>query len=208
MLGLLTPERLLDYVENLRVLPRNAEVIAQNHQFIGVNKASTSRRRRSGERQTGCVPSTPRARKSRMAFYAQDLPAFTGNNFNSFVVVTDRDDLDGQIFTATSCIHDVVAPTTMCSRERQLRGDAGHQQARVVSLPPEVPYPAEGWTTWCWVRPRRHHRHRRRGPPHAVRRPGLRTCAGLPNANFLPVHRHVAVGADGKTKSPVRRLRV
>lgn len=98
--GLLMPERLLDYVENFCVFYRETQkVIAQNHQFIGVNNAFKQfvcRRERGGK--LGVFWHTQGSGKSfSMVFYTRKIFRKLTGNF-SFLVVTDRDDLDGQIY--------------------------------------------------------------------------------------------------------------
>ena len=100
VLGLLIPERLLDYVENFCVFYRETQkVIAQNHQFIGVNNAFTQFvRRRELKGKLGVFWHTQGSGKSfSMVFYTRKIFRKLTGNF-SFVVVTDRDDLNGQIY--------------------------------------------------------------------------------------------------------------
>ncbi|MCG6534296.1 MAG: HsdR family type I site-specific deoxyribonuclease [Syntrophales bacterium LBB04] len=98
--GLFSPERLLDYTENFILYYQNStKFIAQNHQFIGVNKAIASfaaREQRGGK--LGVFWHTQGAGKSfSMIFYVRKIfRKYTGNF--SFVVITDREDLDGQIY--------------------------------------------------------------------------------------------------------------
>lgn len=100
VLGLLMPERLLDYVENFCVFYRETQkVIAQNHQFIGVNNAFAKfvHRRELGGK-LGVFWHTQGSGKSfSMVFYTRKIFRKLTGNF-SFLVVTDRDDLDGQIY--------------------------------------------------------------------------------------------------------------
>ena len=100
VLGLLMPERLLDYVENFCVFYRETQkVIAQNHQFIGVNNAFAQfiRRHELGGK-LGVFWHTQGSGKSfSMVFYTRKIFRKLTGNF-SFLVVTDRDDLDGQIY--------------------------------------------------------------------------------------------------------------
>jgi type I restriction enzyme R subunit len=98
--GLCSSDRLLDYLENFILYYQNAtKIIAQNHQFIGVNKAIASfeaRDERAGK--LGVFWHTQGAGKSfSMIFFVRKIfRKYTGNF--SFVVITDRDDLDGQIY--------------------------------------------------------------------------------------------------------------
>ena len=98
--GLLSKDRLLDYVENFIVFYKeNAKIIAQNHQFIGVNKAIRSFSERDARKgKLGVFWHTQGSGKSfSMIFLSRKiLRKFIGNF--TFLVITDRDDLDGQIY--------------------------------------------------------------------------------------------------------------
>jgi type I restriction enzyme R subunit len=98
--GLCAQEQLLDYLENFILYHSDAtKIIAQNHQFIGVNKAIASfetREERAGK--LGVFWHTQGAGKSfSMIFFVRKIRRKYTGNF-SFVVITDRDDLDGQIY--------------------------------------------------------------------------------------------------------------
>jgi len=97
--GLLSPARLLDYVENFILFYADTQkVIAQNHQFIGVNRALVRFRENRGDGKLGVFWHTQGSGKSySMIFYTRKIQRKIGGNY-SFVVVTDRDDLDGQIY--------------------------------------------------------------------------------------------------------------
>lgn len=109
--GLLTPERLLDYMENFCVFYRETQkIIAQNHQFLGVNNAFAQfQRRHELKGKLGVFWHTQGSGKSfSMVFYTRKIFRKLTGNF-TFVVVTDRDDLDGQIYR--NFLHTgVVAP--------------------------------------------------------------------------------------------------
>jgi type I restriction enzyme R subunit len=98
--GLCAPDLLLDYLENFILYYQSTtKIIAQNHQFIGVNKAIRSfeeREHKAGK--LGVFWHTQGAGKSfSMIFYVRKIfRKYTGNF--SFVVITDREDLDGQIY--------------------------------------------------------------------------------------------------------------
>lgn len=98
--GLCRHNRFLDYVENFVLYYQNStKIIAQNHQFVGVNKAIASFATREGRGgKLGVFWHTQGAGKSfSMIFYVRKIfRKYTGNF--SFVVITDRDDLDGQIY--------------------------------------------------------------------------------------------------------------
>ncbi len=98
--GLLPRRRLLDYVENFILYYRDSQkIIAQNHQFIGVNRAYDAfLRREELAGKLGVFWHTQGSGKSfSMIFYARKIFRKQTGNF-TFVVVTDRDDLDGQIY--------------------------------------------------------------------------------------------------------------
>lgn len=98
--GLCAPERLLDYFENFILYHREThKIIAQNHQFIGVNNAyGRFVERGSYGGKLGVFWHTQGSGKSfSMIFYARKIFRKLTGNF-TFVVVTDRDDLDGQIY--------------------------------------------------------------------------------------------------------------
>ncbi|MFH2065929.1 MAG: HsdR family type I site-specific deoxyribonuclease [Pseudomonadota bacterium] len=98
--GLCPKDRLLDYVENF-ILFYNDEkkIIAQNQQFIGTNRVIAAfEKRKQNQGKLGVFWHTQGAGKSfSMIFLVRKVfRKFTGNF--TFVVITDRDDLDGQIY--------------------------------------------------------------------------------------------------------------
>ena len=98
--GLLNPTRLLDYVENFILFQHDKyKIIAQNHQFLGVNHAFDNfLNREQLDGRLGVFWHTQGSGKSfSMIFYVKKIFRKVQGNF-SFVVVTDRDDLDGQIY--------------------------------------------------------------------------------------------------------------
>lgn len=98
--GLFPRARLLDYVENFILYYKERDkIIAQNHQFIGVNRAYEQFLRRDAlGGRLGVFWHTQGSGKSfSMIFYARKIFRKQKGNF-TFVVVTDREDLDGQIY--------------------------------------------------------------------------------------------------------------
>lgn len=98
--GLCAPAKLLDYLENFILFSKQEfKVIAQNHQFIGVNRAIASvQQRQSKAGKLGVFWHTQGSGKSfSMIFYVRKIQRKLTGNF-CFVVVTDREDLDGQIY--------------------------------------------------------------------------------------------------------------
>ncbi|MBN1308895.1 MAG: type I restriction endonuclease subunit R [Chitinispirillaceae bacterium] len=98
--GVFPKARLLDYLENfILYYKETTKIIAQNHQFLGVNKAIESfRQRKAKNGKLGVFWHTQGSGKSfSMIFLARKIfHSFAGNY--TFVIVTDRDDLDGQIY--------------------------------------------------------------------------------------------------------------
>lgn len=101
--GTCDPARLLDLVENFTLFSEHGagliKVLAQNHQVLGVNNAiaATLQAREQGHGRGGVFWQTQGSGKSlAMVFYAQKILRRVPGNW-SFVVVTDRTELDDQI---------------------------------------------------------------------------------------------------------------
>lgn len=104
--GLLTPAKLLDYIENFTVFEAGRggliKKTAKNHQFLGVNRAivrlAELRESKETERKRlGVFWHTQGAGKSlSMVFFTQKVLRKLKGNW-SFVIVTDREELDDQI---------------------------------------------------------------------------------------------------------------
>ncbi len=98
--GICTTKRLLDYYENFIVYHGEAtKIVAQNHQYIGVNKAVASfADRKNKQGKLGVFWHTQGSGKSfSMIFLCRKIFRKFQGDF-SFVIITDRDDLDGQIY--------------------------------------------------------------------------------------------------------------
>ncbi len=101
--GTCAPQRLLDLVENFTLFSEHkaglVKIIAQNHQFLGVNNAIASmlEARQLGHGRGGVFWQTQGSGKSfSMVFFAQKVLRKLAGNW-TFVVVTDRVELDEQI---------------------------------------------------------------------------------------------------------------
>ncbi len=97
--------RFLDLVENFTLFSERkaglVKIIGQNHQFLGVNNAiaSTLAARVAGNGRGGVFWQTQGSGKSfSMVFFAQKILRKVPGNW-TFVIVTDRVELDGQIAT-------------------------------------------------------------------------------------------------------------
>lgn len=98
--GLCTQPKLLDYIENFVLFNNTAfKVTAKNHQFIGVNKAVEAfQDRKEREGKLGVFWHTQGSGKSfSMVFLTRKIFRKFEGNF-TFLVITDRDDLDTQIY--------------------------------------------------------------------------------------------------------------
>lgn len=113
--GLCDPARLLDLVENYTLFSEHksglTKIVGQNHQFIGVNNAIKAmlKAREEGHGRGGVFWQTQGSGKSfSMVFFAQKILRKIPGNW-TFVVVTDRVELDEQIaktFAACGAVSD------------------------------------------------------------------------------------------------------
>lgn len=101
--GIFSKHNLIDLVENFIIFDDSAgetrKILARNHQFLGVNRAVEAvRNRESRQGKLGVFWHTQGSGKSySMVFFARKIHRKVGGNF-TFVVLTDRDDLDTQIY--------------------------------------------------------------------------------------------------------------
>src|SRR5450755_3143343 len=112
--GSCQPERLLDILENFTLFDKGKglnKLIARNHQYLGVNNAIASLRTWEQERsrltsvktgdehgKLGVFWHTQGSGKSySMVFFVRKVQRIISNSY-TFVVVTDREDLDDQIY--------------------------------------------------------------------------------------------------------------
>ena len=203
VLGLLAPARLLDYVENFVVFHRETnKVVAQNHQFIGVNNAfEVFTRRQAVSGKLGVFWHTQGSGKSfSMVFYTRKVFRKLSGNF-TFVVVTDRDDLDGQIYrnflhTGVVAPKDEVRPRDSA----QLRDMLGKNKRVVFTLIQKFrydkgkDYPLLSDRDDIIVIVDEAHRTQYAGLAENMR-------AGLPNANYLAFTGTPLLGKDRKTNA-------
>lgn len=135
--GLCPKDKLLDYLENFVLYHKETQkIIAQNHQFIGVNRGFDKfLRREEFDGKLGVFWHTQGSGKSfSMIFYARKIFRKCAGNY-SFVVVTDREDLDGQIYrnflnTGTVRKADAAQP----KNSEQLRKFLGENKRLVFTL--------------------------------------------------------------------------
>lgn len=97
--GLCSKEHLIDYTENFVLYHKNrVKIIAKNHQFLGVNAALNSFKNRDGSGKLGTFWHTQGSGKSySMIFFTKKIKRKIKGDW-SFLILTDRNDLDDQIF--------------------------------------------------------------------------------------------------------------
>lgn len=122
--GVCDRRNFLDLVENFILFDESAgkvaKIIARNHQFLGVNRAIASvhdRKERLGK--LGVFWHTQGSGKSySMVMFTRKVHRKLGGNF-TFLVLTDREDLDTQIYkTFASC--------AVVSEQEECRAASGH----------------------------------------------------------------------------------
>jgi type I restriction enzyme, R subunit len=128
--GTCDPVRLLDLIENFTLFSEHksglVKIIGQNHQFLGVNNAITAslRAREAGHGRGGVFWQTQGSGKSfSMVFYAQKILRKLPGNW-TFVIVTDRVELDDQIaktFKATGAVSQAEGDQCHASSGAHLR---------------------------------------------------------------------------------------
>lgn len=123
--GTCAPARLLDIAENFTLFSEHksglVKAMAQNHQYLGVNNAiaATLEARKAGHGRGGVFWQTQGSGKSfSMVFFAQKILRKVPGNW-SFVVVTDRVELDEQIAKTFKA----------CGAVTEAEGDACHAQS-------------------------------------------------------------------------------
>ena len=129
--GLLKPEDLLDYIRYFVLFERDSvgktiKKIAAYHQYYGVNEAVESTifaTSEQGDKRIGVMWHTQGSGKLiSMLFYAGKLLAQPELKNPTIVVVTDRNDLDGQLFQTFSSGKDLIKQTPQQVEDRdQLR---------------------------------------------------------------------------------------
>lgn len=129
--GLLQPKDLLDYIRYFVLFERDSvgktiKKIAAYHQYYGVNEAVESTifaTSEQGDKRIGVMWHTQGSGKSiSMLFYAGKLLAQPELKNPTIVVVTDRNDLDGQLFQTFSSGKDLIKQTPQQVEDRdQLR---------------------------------------------------------------------------------------
>jgi type I restriction enzyme R subunit len=200
--GPAAPGAVAGLLENFIVFYRETQkIIAQNHQFIGVNNAFEQFQRGELGGKLGVFWHTQGSGKSfSMMFYTRKIFRKLSGNF-TFVVVTDRDDLDGQIYrnflhTGTVAPNDEVRPRDSA----QLREMLGKNKRVVFTLIQKFrydkgkDYPLLSDRDDIIVIVDEAHRTQYETLAENMR-------AGLPNANFLAFTGTPLLGRERKTNA-------
>ncbi len=141
--GTCEPSRLLDLLENFTLFSEHkaglVKVLGQNHQFLGVNNAiaATLAARKQGHGRGGVFWQTQGSGKSlAMVFFAQKILRKVPGNW-TFVVVTDRVELDDQIaktFKACGAVSETESDVCHAQSGAQLRQLLGENHRYVFTL--------------------------------------------------------------------------
>jgi type I restriction enzyme R subunit len=141
--GTCAPIRLLDLIENFTLFSEHkaglVKVLGQNHQFLGVNNAiaATLAARKQGHGRGGVFWQTQGSGKSlAMVFFAQKILRKVPGNW-TFVVVTDRVELDDQIaktFKACGAVSEAESDVCHAQSGAQLRQLLGENHRYVFTL--------------------------------------------------------------------------
>ncbi len=139
--GICDKRNFLDIFENFILFDDSTgklmKILAQNQQFLGVNRAINSvREREARQGKLGVFWHTQGAGKSySIAFFTRKIHRKLGGNF-TFLVCTDRDDLDNQIYKTFAGCRLVDNDKDPCRAENgeRLRQMLGEHKAYVFTL--------------------------------------------------------------------------
>ena len=139
--GVCNRRTFLDLLENFILFDNSSgetrKILARNHQYLGVNRAVEAvRNRETLERSLGVFWHTQGAGKSySMVMFARKVHRRLGGNF-TFLVLTDRKDLDTQIYKAfAGCgVVDNEGDPCRASSGDHLRRLLGEHKSHVFSL--------------------------------------------------------------------------
>ncbi|OCC15643.1 Type I restriction-modification system, restriction subunit R [Dissulfuribacter thermophilus] len=139
--GVCSKRNFMDFFENFIVFDESSgklhKILARNHQFLGVNRAVEAvRNRKKLQGKLGVFWHTQGAGKSySMVFFTRKVHRKLGSNF-TFLVLTDREDLDTQIYkTFAGCgLVDNDRDPCRASSGKHLKRLLAQQKAYVFSL--------------------------------------------------------------------------
>ena len=139
--GVCNKANFLDLLENFIVFDessgKTAKIIAKNHQYLGVNNAIKSLQDREARHgKLGVFWHTQGSGKSySMVFFTRKVHRKIGGNY-TFLICTDRDDLDTQIYkTFAGCgVVDNDKDPCRASSSENLRALIGQQKGHIFTL--------------------------------------------------------------------------
>ena len=178
--GMCTKERLLDIIENFiafQDLPGGfVKLLARNHQYLGVNNALARmdelRHAPADERgRLGVFWHTQGSGKTlSMIFFSQKVLRKRPGNW-TFVIVTDREDLDDQAYTRVRARRGRQREERPGDAARRTSGSCWAKTTATFSPSFRSSAPRRVSAHPALSERDRRHRHHRRGPPHPVRHP-------------------------------------
>ena len=114
--GLLKRETLLDLIDNFILYQEDAKILPAYHQYYGVKKA-VERTLATGDGRIGVFWHTQGSGKSfSMVFYTGNMIKLLKNP--TIVVVTDRNDLDDQLYETFAKCSDYLRQKPYCPQAR------------------------------------------------------------------------------------------
>ncbi|QHE59922.1 HsdR family type I site-specific deoxyribonuclease [Rossellomorea vietnamensis] len=113
MYGLFDKERMLDVIKNFILFTNEAKIMAAYHQYYGMRKAITSTvKATQSDGRAGVIWHTQGSGKSySMVFLTGNLVKLEQLKNPTIIVITDRNDLDGQLFATFSGASDFIRQT-------------------------------------------------------------------------------------------------
>lgn len=138
--GMFTKSRFLDIIKNFICFSKessgDAKILAAYHQYFAVNKAIESTVKASaedGDGRGGVFWHTQGSGKSlSMVFFAKGLQ--DALNSPTIVVITDRNDLDNQLFSQFSKCKDFLRQTPVQAEKRKLSEDEVKNGSKTIGL--------------------------------------------------------------------------
>lgn len=138
--GMFAKDRFLDILHNFicfsKEITGDAKILAAYHQYFAVKKAVESTRKASadgGDGRGGVFWHTQGSGKSlSMVFYAKYLQEAL--NSPTIVVITDRNDLDEQLFAQFSKCKDFLRQTPVQAEKRRLSDDEKKNGSKTIAL--------------------------------------------------------------------------
>lgn len=138
--GMFVKNRFLDIIQNFicfsKEISGDAKILAAYHQYFAVKKAVESTKKASaegGDGRGGVFWHTQGSGKSlSMVFYAKYLQ--TALNSPTIVVITDRNDLDDQLFAQFSKCKDFLRQTPVQAEKRRLSDEEKKNGSKTIAL--------------------------------------------------------------------------